>query len=102
EIAVLMAYAKIVLTEDIIASPIPEDAALEPELTTYFPERMQKASAADIAGHRLRREIIATKLSNAMINFGGATYLTRVGDQTGADAPAVAGAVLAGGRLLGP
>ncbi len=90
EIGVLLAYAKIVLLDDLLASDVTEDPALEGELVRYFPERMRAEWASDIASHRLRREIIATQLANAMINRGGATYLTRVSDRTGADAAAIA------------
>ncbi len=38
--------------------------------------------------HRLRREIIATQLTNSMINRGGATLIVRIADQTGASASA--------------
>ena len=56
---------------------------------------MRKPFAADIAAHRLRREIVATQLANAMINGGGPTYVTRVSDQTGADTSVAAQAFVA-------
>ena len=45
--------------------------------------------------HRLRREIIATQLTNSMINRGGATLIVRIADQTGASPPAIAAAFAA-------
>ena len=47
-------------------------------------------------GHRLKREIIATRLANDMINLGGPTFLHRAIESTGADAEAVARAFEAG------
>ena len=59
ELGVLLAYAKIVLFSDIVASDVPDDPHFERDLLAYFPDRMAKKYAADIAAHRLRREIIA-------------------------------------------
>jgi glutamate dehydrogenase len=87
EIAVLLAYAKIVLFDDLLASDVPDDPYLARELFRYFPDKMAKTYVDEISAHRLRREIIATMLANSLINRGGATILTRVADQSGA-APA--------------
>lgn len=87
EIAVLLAYAKIVLFDDLLASDVPDDPYLAKELFRYFPKKMAKSYVDEISAHRLRREIIATMLANSLINRGGATILTRVADQSGA-APA--------------
>ena len=91
----LLAYAKLTLNEDLVGTDLPDDPALERELMAYFPERMREQYAGDIAGHRLKREIVVTAIANAMINRGGPTYLTRVGDQTGVDAATVARAYVA-------
>jgi glutamate dehydrogenase len=45
--------------------------------------------------HRLRREIIATMLSNSMVNRAGPSFVARVADETGAEAPAIAKAFAA-------
>jgi glutamate dehydrogenase len=87
EIGILLSYAKITLFDDLLQTPIPDDPYLSRELHRYFPAAMQSTYAEEIAGHRLRREIISTVLSNSMINRGGATLLVRIADQTGA-APA--------------
>lgn len=86
EIAVLTSYAKLVLHDDILDSPLPDDPYFESMLKSYFPSAMQERLEREIAGHRLRRNIIATVLSNAMIDRGGATILPRAMDQTGATA----------------
>jgi glutamate dehydrogenase len=95
EIAVLLAYAKIVLFDDLIEGDVTDDPALAVELMRYFPKRMQTQHAAEIDAHRLRREIIATMLSNSMINRGGPTYLVRIADRTGAAVPEIARAYVA-------
>ena len=95
EIGVLLAYAKIVLFDDLVATDVIDDAVLAVELRDYFPKRMRDSQADDIEAHRLRREIIATRVVNAMINDGGPTYLTRIADRTGADPAAIARAYIA-------
>ncbi|MGD1955162.1 MAG: hypothetical protein ACFBZ9_08000, partial [Sphingomonadales bacterium] len=75
EIASLLCHAKIAIFDALTTSDIVEDEALEDELFAAFPEAVQKRFPDDIRGHRLRREIIATKLSNAVINRGGLTQV---------------------------
>lgn len=84
EIGVLLAYAKIALFDDILKSDIPDDAYLGREIARYFPDELTEGFEEEIQSHRLRREIIATMLSNSMINRGGPTFIIRVADQTGA------------------
>ena len=84
EIGVLLSYAKITLFDDLLATPLPADAYFEPALKAYFPRRMQREYAEDIAGHRLRDEIVATELANAVINRGGPAFVSRFADIGGA------------------
>lgn len=84
EIGVLLSYAKIVLFDQLIESDLPDDPYCETVLSTYFPAGMRQRFAADIAGHRLRREIIATVLANHAINRGGPGFVVSVCDATGA------------------
>jgi glutamate dehydrogenase len=95
EIGVLLAYAKIVLFDDLLATDVVDDPALAGELVTYFPGRMRAAYAEEIGGHRLRREIVATQLANEMINAGGPTYPTRMAERAAADVAQVARAYVA-------
>ncbi|MEP3302291.1 MAG: NAD-glutamate dehydrogenase domain-containing protein, partial [Roseibium sp.] len=90
ELGVLLAYAKLTLYDDLLASTVPDDAYLERELFRYFPDQMAGDYSDEISTHRLRREIIATMLANSMINRGGPTFLTRLMDQTGATASDIA------------
>lgn len=84
EIGVLLSYAKIVLFDQLIESDLPDDTYCETTLFNYFPAAMRKTFATDIAGHRLRREIIATVLANHAINRGGPGFVVSVCDATGA------------------
>ncbi len=90
EIGVLLAYAKLKLYDDLVASGVPDDPYLGREIRRYFPPQMDERFPEEIAGHRLRREIIATMVSNAMINRGGPTFMVKVGDQTGATVEVIA------------
>ena len=92
ELSVLMAYAKITLFDRLLASRVPDDRYLGRELNRYFPVRLRKKFPDQIAGHKLRREIIATMLANSMINRGGATMISRLMDETGADVDEIAAA----------
>jgi glutamate dehydrogenase len=95
ELAVLLAYAKLTLYEDLLDSPIPDDPYLGRELGRYFPKEVTERYPDALEHHRLRREIIATQLANSMINRGGPSLIVRIADQTGADAPRIASAFAA-------
>jgi glutamate dehydrogenase len=89
ELGVLLAYAKIVLSDQLLASDLPDDPYLEQELIDYFPSQMKKGFAEEIRTHRLRREIIATQLANDVINRGGPTFVSRLADLTGQSGPEI-------------
>ena len=77
ELAVLTAYAKLELFDGIIASKAPDDAFFEKMLVDYFPAPLAQFEA-DMQSHRLRRDIIATVLSNEIVNMTGATFADRL------------------------
>jgi len=95
EIAVLISYAKITLFDGLVASPVPDDPHFEQTLIGYFPEPLAKFSEA-MNNHRLKREIIATRLANDMVNLGGPTFIHRAKESTSADVTAIARAFEAG------
>ncbi|KAF0230627.1 MAG: hypothetical protein FD175_1387 [Beijerinckiaceae bacterium] len=90
EVAVLLAYAKLSLYDHLLASNVPDDAYLVEELKRYFPKAVQAKYPDAILSHRLRREIVATQLSNAVINRGGPGIVTRLAARTGRAIPDVA------------
>ncbi|HEY5306846.1 MAG TPA: NAD-glutamate dehydrogenase [Pseudolabrys sp.] len=95
ELAVLLAYAKLTLSSELLDSSVPDDPYLGRELERYFPKEMSERYDDALHAHRLRREIIATQLTNSMINRGGATLIVRIADQTGALPSAIAAAFAA-------
>jgi glutamate dehydrogenase len=101
EIGVLLSYAKIVLFDQLIESELPDDPYCETTLSNYFPAAMRKTFEADIASHRLRREIIATVLANHAINRGGPGFVVSVCDATGSAPDEVVKAALVTRDALG-
>jgi glutamate dehydrogenase len=95
QLSVLLAYAKLTLCAELVESGIPDDPYLGRELLRYFPSALVETFPDALQQHQLRRDIIATQLANAMINFGGPTLVVRLGDQTGRDAAAIAAAFAA-------
>ncbi|WP_339914680.1 NAD-glutamate dehydrogenase [uncultured Brevundimonas sp.] len=77
ELAVLTAYSKIELFDEIVASAAPEDPFFEETLVRYFPGPLAKFEA-DMKRHRLRREIVATILANEIVNMAGPTFPERL------------------------
>ncbi len=86
ELAVLLAYAKLTLSADLIETSVPDDPYLGRELTRYFPDELVRRYPEALERHRLRREIIATQLTNSVINRGGPSLVARMTDETGAAA----------------
>ncbi|HMA71189.1 MAG TPA: NAD-glutamate dehydrogenase [Xanthobacteraceae bacterium] len=95
ELAVLLAYAKLALHEDLLNSDVPDDPYLARELTRYFPQSISSHFPDALEAHRLRRDIIATQLANSMINRGGPPVVVRIADQTGASVDRIAAAFAA-------
>src|SRR4029077_14392782 len=71
EISVLLAYAKRDLDASLLASRIPDDPYLRRELERYFPAQLRERFPDAVAAHKLRREIIATQVANAIVNRAG-------------------------------
>src|SRR6266851_3020934 len=95
ELAVLLAYAKLTLYDDLLASGVPDDPYLARELSQYFPREVRDKFPDSVEFHRLRREIISTNLANAVINRGGPACVVRLTDETDADVPTIAMAFVA-------
>jgi len=87
ELAVLMAYAKISLEEELLASDLPDDPDFVPELVRSFPAAVSGRFLERVRGHTLRREITATALVNSLVNRAGTTFAFRIAEETGARGP---------------
>ncbi len=95
ELAVLLSWSKIALAQDLMASPIPDQPANEIFVEEYFPAALRRDFGDEIKSHRLRREIVVTRISNAMINRGGPTMLIRLQDATGRSSADIAAGFIA-------
>jgi glutamate dehydrogenase len=100
ELAVVMAYAKMAIYDALVAAPLIDDALLVPDLHGAFPARMQAGFAAAIDNHRLRRELIATKLTNQLVNRGGLGLAFELAEELGVGLADVAAAFVAARELF--
>ncbi|SDF46835.1 glutamate dehydrogenase [Blastococcus fimeti] len=105
ELSVLLAYAKLDTDAAVLGSSLPDDPAFGHLLADYFPAALRERFPDAIAGHPLRREIVATALTNRSVNVAGVTGLYRLAEETGVPAAtvvrahAIARAVFAVDRL---
>jgi glutamate dehydrogenase len=88
-IAVLVSYTKIKCKQEIIDSDIPEDRYLRDMICTAFPALLYEQYREQLAQHSLRREIVATQISNCMINEMGLSFVFRLQNETGAETQAI-------------
>ncbi len=101
ERAVLLAYCKMWLFDEIMDSDLPEDPWIGRALERYFPAPLRESMAAYIPRHPLRREIIATHVLNSMVNRVGSTFVHRLSDMTGARPAQVVRAYLCTREVMG-
>ena len=101
EFSVLVAYAKLALKHDLLASALPDDPYFEATLADYFPTPMRERYAAELAAHPLRREIITNSVANSIVNRGGITFPFRAGEETGASVEQMARAFVVCREVFG-
>jgi glutamate dehydrogenase len=88
ELAVLLAYGKLDLLHEAVASAAPDDPYFVRVLDSYFPRRLSKFDE-EMRRHRLRREIIATVVDNDIVNLCGPTFPDRLRAAAGCDTAAL-------------
>jgi glutamate dehydrogenase len=101
ERAVVLAYSKIWLYDELLASPLPDDPWVATALHRYFPQALQSSFAAYMPRHPLKREIIATYVTNSMVNRVGSTFVHRLSETTGARPHEVVRAYLLSREIFG-
>lgn len=99
--AVLLCYSKTLLKEQILSSNVPEDNYLKTFLISYFPRPLQEQFSKQMENHPLKREIIATKLSNIIVNEMGFAFVFRMQEETGAPVSAIVRAYMIARKVLG-
>ncbi len=84
ERAVLLAYSKIALSDDLSGADIVDDAYVARTLVSYFPAKLRTRYRDYMPRHALRRDIISTVIANSMINRTGSVFVHRMQEETGA------------------
>jgi glutamate dehydrogenase len=101
EAAVLVAYAKLALKEDLLASRLPDDPYFTQTLADYFPPALRQRYAGELGEHPLRREIVTNAVANSLVNRGGITFAFRATEETGATAEQVTRAFVVAREVFG-
>ena len=101
ERAVLLAYSKMWLFDELLASNLPEDAWVGTAVARYFPSVLKEKFGSYIERHPLKREIVATHVLNSMVNRVGSTFVHRRMETTGATPPQIVRAYLLTREVFG-
>jgi glutamate dehydrogenase len=100
ELAVLLSSTKLALQAAIEGSSLPDDPGLTDELIAAFPPPMRRKFKPEILGHRLRREIIATRFANRLVNRLGIVSPFELAEEEAVDLAEVSAAFVAVERLF--
>ncbi len=95
ELAVLLAYHKMELYDQVLASDVPEDSYIATALQRYFPPRLNAQFSTTLQRHALAREIISTHVVNSLVNRVGPTFVHHLHEETGASEPDIVRAYMA-------
>ncbi|MBO9576521.1 MAG: NAD-glutamate dehydrogenase [Sphingobium sp.] len=101
ELAVLLSTAKLALQQAIEHGDLAADPALAGDLIDAFPPRMREVHADAIAHHRLRGEIIATKLANRVVNRLGVILPFATAEEASCPLDEIAAAFVVAEQLFG-
>jgi glutamate dehydrogenase len=101
ELAVVLSISKLVLQDAAEDLKLADDPMVESQLFDAFPKAMRKTHASAIRAHRLRNEIIATKVANRLVNRLGPGVAFDMMEEEGASLQQVVAAFLVAERLLG-
>lgn len=101
ELSVLLSYAKLWLYDQLLDSDVPDDPAMTADLIRYFPTPMRDKYKKGILDHRLRREIIATRVTNSLVNRTGEQFVHRFMERTGMSADVIARAYVIAREVYG-
>ncbi|MBX5447914.1 MAG: NAD-glutamate dehydrogenase, partial [Acidothermus cellulolyticus] len=101
ELAILLAYAKIALTHELVRSSVPDEPFAHEVLREYFPTALRQRFAADMLRHPLQRDIMATCLANRVVNMSGVDFVYRLMEETCASAAECVRAHVAARRIFG-
>ena len=101
ELAVLVAYAKRSVADQVLASDLPDSRSMLPDLASYFPNEISERFGDLIWDHPLRRELISTIVAKDVVDSQGPTFVLRLVLRSGAAPAAVVAAYRAARDLVG-
>jgi len=101
EFAVVLAYAKLALKNELATTALAEEPWFGRTLAEYFPEPVRERYAQELASHPLRREIIVNSVVNSMVNRGGITFAYRATDETGGSVEQITRAYVTSREIFG-
>ncbi len=84
ELSILLSYSKLTYKNALLESSTLREEYYNHLLLGYFPEKLRELYADEILRHPLRKEIIATLLSNKITNYIGIGFGYRIREETGA------------------
>ncbi len=84
ELSILLGYSKMHLYQTLLESDLPDQEPTQSFLKAYFPEKTRKRYNAQIKNHPLKREIIATMITNRVVDQAGCAFLSTLAQQSGA------------------
>ena len=100
ELSILISMSKLNLQDAAEELNLADDPLLDDELLAAFPAPMRKGHAESIRKHRLRHEIVATKVANRFVNRLGPSVALDMMEEEGASLGQVVVAFLVAERLL--
>lgn len=101
ELAVLLAYAKMQLKEQLNCKEVYEDTFLADALIKAFPKKLQTSYHKQMQTHPLKNEIIATQLANDIIDDMGINFVGRMEDETGTSVVDIAKCYVISKHIIG-
>ncbi|GMG88312.1 NAD-glutamate dehydrogenase [Biformimicrobium ophioploci] len=101
ELAVLIAYVKVKLKDELARSQVISQPSFVSAVETAFPKVMRQRYSEQLYSHRLQREIVSTQVANDMVNNMGITFYHRINEATGADINTIASAYMTARDVYG-
>jgi len=101
ELSVLSSYTKNILSAELIDSDTPDASAFDHLLVDYFPTALRKKFSRQIHTHRLRREIVANRVANMVVDRAGLSMIYRLSNETSAPSDEIAEAYMAAWEIYG-
>jgi glutamate dehydrogenase len=78
ELAMLLAGVKMWIKETILTSDLPSEPLVESYLIQYFPQKLQSELGKSLTRHPLKEHLIATELTNSIVDSTGISFVHRM------------------------